>query len=70
MDGMNTRLSRKAQEEAAALSGSFDQAVRERAALLAQAAGREFADETDVREAFRLIVLKYSAAVGGAVQGS
>lgn len=65
-----TRLSRKAQDEAAALSGNFDQAIREHASLLAQSAGKEFADEADVREAFRLLILKYAAKVGSAVQTS
>jgi hypothetical protein len=55
---MNTRLSRKAQSEATILSGNFDQAVREHASLLALSSGKEFADEADVREAYRLVLLK------------
>lgn len=63
-----TRLSRKAQMEAASISSNFDHAVREHASLLAWAAGREFAEEADVREGFRLVVLKYAEKVGSAVQ--
>lgn len=67
MSDLKTRLSRRAQSEATILSGNLDQAVRECASLLAESQGKEFADEGDVREAFRLVILKYSekTAAGG-----
>lgn len=61
-----TRLSHKANIEATTLSGNFDAALREHASLLAWAAGREFAEESDVLEGFRLLVLKYAEKVGSA----
>lgn len=62
------RLSRKAQDAAGNIAASFDQAVREHASLLAESQGKEFADEADVQEGFRLVLLKYAEKVGSAVQ--
>jgi len=63
MPSTNTRLSRKAQETAADLSIGLDQAVREHASLLARSKNKEFADEDDTREAYRLVILKFSEKV-------
>lgn len=60
MSDFKAMLSRRAQSEATILSGNLDQAIREHASLLAESQGKEFADEADVREAFRLVILKYS----------
>ncbi len=65
---VRTRLSAKAQQAASDISSSFDQAVRDQASILAQSQGKEFANEADVQEGFRLVILKYAEKVGSAVQ--
>lgn len=51
---MPIRLSHKAQEAAAMLSGSFEGSIRKIASALAEQRGAEFADANDVKEAARL----------------
>lgn len=61
MNTTPTRLSRKAQGAAAGLSAQFDEILREHASLLAEADHQEFADESHVREAYRMVVLKLAS---------
>jgi hypothetical protein len=53
-----TRLSRKAQAVVDELTAKLSASVRRVASHLATAQEREFADEKDAKEAYRLMVLK------------
>lgn len=54
------RLSRKAQDAVEELTAQLSVSVRKVAAELAIKAGKEFADQSDVKEAYRLMILQIS----------
>lgn len=58
---MVTRLSNKAQEAASALTAFLDESVRKVASAKATLDGREFADENDVKAAYRGMILEIAA---------
>jgi hypothetical protein len=54
------RLSRKAQDRAALISGNFDENIRKRASQRAELLGKEFADEDDVTAAMQDYSLEFA----------
>lgn len=52
------RLSRKAQEAASTLTAALDQSVRKVASQIAADKGKEFADNEDVKEAYKLQIIE------------
>jgi len=61
------RLSNRAQNAVAVLTDQLSGSVRKVAAQMATNAGREFADEKDVKEAFRLQILAITKEFGATV---